>query len=57
MLVGDDVAGAVDDETRSAPRFDSVSPNMPSPNRCSLITVTTAGMTRSTISEASKVTT
>jgi hypothetical protein len=39
------------------PASTSVCPNIPSPNCCSLITVTTAGMTRSTISEASKVTT
>ena len=45
--------------TNPVPRPASISvwPKNPSPNRCSLITVTTAGMTRSTTCAASKVTT
>ena len=57
VLVGDDVAGAVDDESRAAPGFDLGLTENPLSNCCSLMTVTTAGMTRSTIFAASKVTT
>src|SRR5215207_1955071 len=39
------------------PASTSVSPNIPPPNRCSLITVTTPGITPLTIWDASKVTT